>query len=436
MFGHKESSDKRLDAIIAVVKEAASGSLSQRINTEQFAPDSKMSELAWAINDMLDQTEVILRETRYTVKAVGLGESHRAMFSSGLHGEFRETSKSIGKAIEGLKENLKFQTMGEFTSKFNSINGGLQGSLLKVMGDIDNVSVHIKDVAQESKENLDMSKETYEAVCKTNSDVTKLSDLISQNNQTITGLNENVQSISNITNLIEEIADQTNLLALNAAIEAARAGSHGRGFAVVADEVRKLAEKTQEATNEIALSLRELQNKSTSIQKNSHTMKEISSTTSDSMENFKEILRHLEISVDKTYQNSIRSFLSLFLLTHKVEHTDYKSKTYSAAVHAHDPSIVIDTNNCAFEDWYNDAKQRSIGKYSSFEKMGTIHESFHGHVERALDIAKSKINLSEVEKANIIKCFTDAEESSTKLFELMDALVKEMGYIVDLEEMM
>ena len=59
--------------------------------------------------------------------------------------------------------------------------------------------------------------------------------------------------------VINDIADQTNLLALNAAIEAARAGDAGRGFAVVADEVRKLAEKTMNATKEVAQAISGIQ---------------------------------------------------------------------------------------------------------------------------------------------------------------------------------
>ena len=69
-------------------------------------------------------------------------------------------------------------------------------------------------------------------------------------------LQEKSRSIAGFTQVITEISARTNLLALNAAIEAARAGEHGRGFAVVAGEVRQLAFRTKEATDEIGVMVR------------------------------------------------------------------------------------------------------------------------------------------------------------------------------------
>ncbi|NLH48145.1 MAG: methyl-accepting chemotaxis protein [Myxococcales bacterium] len=91
------------------------------------------------------------------------------------------------------------------------------------------------------------------------------------------------KEIGKVVDVINDIADQTNLLALNATIEAASAGEAGKGFAVVANEVKELAKQTAQATDEIVVRVRGIQDQTINavdaIKQIAETISEINSIT-------------------------------------------------------------------------------------------------------------------------------------------------------------
>ena len=125
---------------------------------------------------------------------------------------------------------------------------------------------------------------------------------------------------------------KTNLLALNAAIEAARAGEHGRGFAVVADEVRKLAERTQQATQEIAITIHSLHEETSDIASNAREMSHISDEALPQVENFSIMLGNFNKDADNTAKDSLFIQNQLFTSLAKIDHVVFKHDAYSSVL--------------------------------------------------------------------------------------------------------
>jgi twitching motility protein PilJ len=132
-------------------------------------------------------------------------------------------------------------------------------SVLQMAGRINNVSSQAQQTASVARQSLAAAQTGRQAVQNTIGGMNTMREQIQETSKRIKRLGESSQEIGEITELISDITEQTNVLALNAAIQAASAGDAGRGFSVVAEEVQRLAERSADATRQIAALVKAIQ---------------------------------------------------------------------------------------------------------------------------------------------------------------------------------
>ncbi|MFK7964506.1 MAG: methyl-accepting chemotaxis protein [Burkholderiaceae bacterium] len=132
-------------------------------------------------------------------------------------------------------------------------------AVLRMAQQINEVSARAAESVDVAQNSLSASQGGAQAVNHAIGGMNVIRDQIQETAKRIKRLGESSQEIGEIVELISDLTEQTNVLALNAAIQAASAGEAGRGFTIVAEEVQRLAERSGEATNQIAMLIKTIQ---------------------------------------------------------------------------------------------------------------------------------------------------------------------------------
>ncbi|MDR1913810.1 MAG: methyl-accepting chemotaxis protein [Clostridiales bacterium] len=258
------------------------------------------------LNELIDAMVLPIEEAK-TVMTLASGGNLDSKVIGEYKGEFNDFKETINQMLDDLKsyitniseilgnlsnDNYNIEVSIEYSGDFAPIKSAMNNIIDRVnnvMGEIKATSEEVATgtlmIAGSTNELSDGAELQQSAIRQVNSlmssileqagdiftlshDANELSRTVSGNaaegNKKMSSMLTSMEEISKVSNsisaiikIIEDIAFQTNLLALNAAVEAARAGQYGRGFAVVADEVRNLAIRSQKASADTELLIKD-----------------------------------------------------------------------------------------------------------------------------------------------------------------------------------
>ena len=391
--------DPLLDKINQLVDEIYEGNLEFRITG--ISEKSPYHEIAWRLNETVDQFETFMREVDAVFQAGEQGRFYRHTLTRGVRGRIGRVLKEFDSSLEAKeteywnnKKNGVFSELGQL--KTNNLLRNLeqnQRDLKAISSEMDEVEAYAQTSATSASESLQNVQSLIE-------DVNQIIEQTNNMRQNMQELVVNSAKISHMSETITQGAEQTNLLALNAAIDIGNImASFSESTELMVQDTAQMAEVSEQSKIVIG----------------------------DFEKNFQTVAFGSQQVFEKTAYVQVVSQTALT----KVDHLIYMQRAYHAAelispAEKDIEPVMVDGHSCRFGQWYETGFGRE--QYSHlpvFDSIQVPHFAVHGWVHAAMEHIRTPWLRDTDAQEAILLAFRNAEDASSTLTELVEQLAQE-----------
>ncbi|MBV8049085.1 MAG: hypothetical protein JO171_18185 [Paludibacterium sp.] len=417
-----------LRQIKETTQQAAAGQLSARITA--IPPEDEFSEVAWRINQVLDQLEACFREQMTVIDKAGAGQFFRKVQPVGLHGMFRAVLQRTGNACASLAQNADLEHRNALLSRLGALNThNLRANLATTVSDMEGIAATTQQLARLSHANADGAADSQRLISDIVLTLARMIEQIDRSDASLQGFGTLADEVGTAVTVISDIADQTNLLALNAAIEAARAGEMGRGFAVVADAVRQLAERSKAASGDIAHAMGTLAQRAREVVQISEAMRQMAHESEAHLSGVEQRFAEDAGRARQAMQDIDRVNDICIASQAKAEILSFKQNGYIAVIGGEQAADARQTAQQNAEDgffasWYQAAAQQpAYQNLPAFQSLETSNRQIHDAMHQAMVLAADNwVDRPDLQQ-KILQQFQQVEQASQQAFAQLDQLM-------------